>query len=105
VTRYFAKWDNPQAALQKFNAEYAAWRAGRQPRQEELGDVTIKDLANRFLTAKANQRDVGELAAKTWTDYHRTCVQLAAIFGATRLVPDLRSEDFGLLRTALNNST
>lgn len=79
--RYFGTWADPQAALVRYNNEYNALKAGKQPRTSAPGQVTIRDLANGFLTAKARQRDAGELTEKSWGDYKRTCLKVTAAFG------------------------
>src|SRR5262245_14706528 len=57
---YFGPWDDPDGALKKYLEQKDALHAGRKPREDSDG-VTIKELANRFLNAKAASRDAGEL--------------------------------------------
>ena len=48
---YFGKWEDPAAALAKYLDERDDLHAGRTPRVSRDG-LTIRDLLNRFLTAK-----------------------------------------------------
>src|SRR5437763_17221739 len=57
---YFGPWDDPDGALAKYLEQKDALHAGRKPRSD-AGGLTIKDLANAFLNAKAAARDGGEL--------------------------------------------
>ena len=74
--------------------------AGRTPRA--IGDgPTIRDLINRFLTAKKHLLDSGEIVEVTFLDYHTTCKRIVQAFGPSRLAEDLASEDFEKLRADL----
>src|SRR5207248_3423848 len=57
---YFGRWDDPDAALKKYMEQKDALHAGRKPRAEANG-ITVRDLCNQFLNAKAAARDAGEL--------------------------------------------
>jgi hypothetical protein len=48
---YFGKWDDPQAALDRYLAEVDDLRAGRTPRKPTDG-LRLHQLCNRFLTQK-----------------------------------------------------
>jgi len=71
--------------------------AGHTPRATGDG-LTVRDLVNRFLTAKKAAVDCGELDPRSFADYHRTCGVVVRVFGANRLASDLRPEDFERLR-------
>jgi hypothetical protein len=49
VTHYFGRWDNPQAALDKYLAQKDELLAARIP-QALANEITIRDLVNEFLT-------------------------------------------------------
>ena len=66
--------------------------------------LTMRDLVNRFLTAKQHLRDSGEITNRTFQDYFATCDRLIAAFGRGRLVVDLASEDFEQLRATLSKA-
>lgn len=97
---YFGKVaDDPkgQAALEKWLAEKDDLLAGRKPRAKD-GSLTIQGLCNRFLEAKEQQRDSGEISNVTFVDYNRVTDRLIAVFGLNRRVDDLRAGDFEKLR-------
>jgi len=100
---YFGPWKDPDAALQKYLEQRDDLQAGRTPRVPGDG-LTIRDLANRFLTAKQMLLQTGELAQRTFTDYHNTCERVLDEFGRTRLVTDLASDDFERLRASFARS-
>ena len=100
---YFGKWDDPDAALAKYLDEKDDLYAGRTPRVSRDG-LTIRDLLNRFLTAKRHLVDTHELTRRTFADYHATCERLKDAFGPTRLVEDLASDDFEHLRAVLSKT-
>jgi integrase len=98
---YFGPWDDPDAALDKYLKERDALHAGRRPR-EDSGGLAIKDLANRFLNAKALSRDAGEITARMWQQYKHACDLLVTHFGKGRLVQDIDPEDFATLRDRMS---
>jgi integrase len=67
----------------------------------ETGELTVKDLCNRFLTAKKYKLDAGELSPRMFAEYKQTAERLAEQFGKNRLVIDLASDDFEALRAAM----
>ncbi len=110
---YFGKWarvvngkltrlqgDGWQEALEQYKAAAADLHAGRPPRVK--GDaLTIKDLCNRFLTAKQQKIEAGEMSARMFAEYKQTTDRLVARFGKDRLVVDLAADDFEALREDL----
>jgi len=94
---YFGKWDDPQAALEKYVDEKDDLYAGRLPRSKREG-LTVQDACNHFLHAKQQKVATGELSATTWRDYQITAKRVAKVLGRSRLVGDLRGEDFDKLR-------
>jgi integrase len=97
---YFGPWADPDAALQKYLAEKDALHAGRKPRESSDG-LTIKEMANRLLLAKAALRDAGEITCRTWQDYKDAGAILLQHLGKSRLVEDIDPEDFAALRKAM----
>jgi hypothetical protein len=65
---YFGPWSDPDAALDKYLKEKDALHAGRKPRAEPQG-LTVKELANAYLTHKQGLLDAGELSPRSWADY------------------------------------
>src|SRR3990172_2133973 len=100
---YFGPWDHPDGALQKYLDQREDLHAGRKPRTDSSG-VTIRDLVNRFLTAKQHYLTTGEITARTFRDYYDTCERILEVFGKTRTVEGLSSEDFERLRMVLGKT-
>ena len=75
-------------------------RAGRTPRPKVEG-LTVKDLVNRWLTAKQRKLDSGELTLHTMNNYRNVTDLLMGELDANRLVDDLDPSDFQKLRAAM----
>ena len=71
------------AALKKYTAERDDLHAGRTPRLHPDG-LTVRDLANRFLSAKKALVQSGELSPRTWSDYYGSCEYLVKKLGKNR---------------------
>src|SRR5262245_58098250 len=94
---YFGPWDDPDGALKKYLEQKDDLHAGRKPRTDPAA-LTVRELANAFLNAKRSLVDEGRLSPLTWGDYKAACDEVVAAFGKTRLVSDLRPNDFAGLR-------
>jgi integrase len=90
---------DPDEALKKYTKERDDLQAGLTPR-DRSGELTVRDLANRFLDSKKALLATGELSPRTWGHYYTTCERIVGSFGKTRSVVDLTSEDFEKLRMA-----
>ena len=88
------------AALAKYEEQAVDLHAGRTPRVKGAG-LTLRDLANKFLTHKQQRVRTGELSPVSFKDYHATCRRLVGFFGPDRLVSDLAADDFEHLRAEL----
>lgn len=97
---YFGPWDDWQAALEKYKREAVYLHAGRTP-PETFDGLTVAELCNRFLTAKEQQRDAGDIVPRTFAEYHASCGIIVGAFGRDRLVDDLNASDFEALRADL----
>jgi integrase len=97
---YFGPWDDPDGALAKYLEQKDALHAGRKAREATEG-LTVKELCNRFLTAKLGLVESGELTNRSWQDYKATCDLIVAHFGRGRLVGDIDPDDFSPLRTKM----
>jgi integrase len=95
---YFGKWHDPDAALALYVLQRDDLYAGRKPRDGKTDGLTVRDLLNHFLTAKQHLVDTGELSPRSFRDYKDTCEFVKDAFGLTRLVVDLRPDDFAALR-------
>ena len=97
---YFGPWDDPDAVLQKYLDQKDDLYAGRTPRPKSDG-LELRDLHDRFLTAKQRRLELGELKPKTFGDYHACAARIIDVFGARGLVADLAADDFGRLQAKL----
>jgi integrase len=79
--------------------------AGRTPRPDTRSDtragVTVKDLANAFLTSKKALVDNGELSPHTFAKYQTAAALIVTQFGKRRLTSDLAPGDFATLRKTM----
>jgi hypothetical protein len=99
---YFGKLSEPDAALEKFNREWPYLKDGRTPPPIDVGDgCTVHRLCNAFMASKRALLDSGELTARSWSDYHKTCTLLIGSLGRDRRVDDLRPDDFETMRKSL----
>jgi integrase len=99
---YFGKVANDpkgQAALSKWLEQRDDLLAGRVPRVKVEG-LTVRDLCNRFLSAKRDLLDADEINPRTFADLHATCKRVGKAFGWDRPVSDLVADDFDRLRRA-----
>lgn len=99
---YFGSWDDGwEAALDNYNRQRDYLHAGKKPPVTTGDGVTIAEAANEFLNAKRALVDSGELTARSWADYRKTCKAISSALGSHRMVEDLRPDDFVLLRSEL----
>lgn len=97
---YFGKWDAPDAALQKYLNEKDALHAGRTPRSKSDG-LTLRDLCNRFLTAKQLLVESGDIVELTFIGYFKNRERVIANFGRNLPVEELTAENFAEFRSKL----
>jgi hypothetical protein len=64
---YFGPWNDPDGALKRWLEQKDDLLAGGTPDPETDG-IAIRDLANRFLTAKKHLVDTGEITPRTYSD-------------------------------------
>src|SRR5262249_55495251 len=88
------------AALKEYEQQRDDLHAGRTPRPDPEA-LSVKDVANAFMNAKAEARDAGELSPRTWADYKAIMAMMLDGFGKQRLVADLRPDDFAALKNTL----
>lgn len=101
-THYFGPWDNPQAALERFNWEWPYLSDGRTPPPVDTGDgCTVQLLCNKFLNSKRLKMEDRELSERSFRDYYHTCEKLVEHFRRERRVDDLRPDDFERFRSKL----
>jgi integrase len=101
---YFGKIaDDPngEAALNLWREQKDDLLAGRKPRPKGSEAIDVKEVVNRFLTAKKHLLDSGEIGQRTFDEYEATGKLVADHFGRSRPVSDLRPDDFVSLRAAM----
>lgn len=94
---YFGPWNDPDAALANYLRQKDDLHAGRKSRVDPSA-ITVKDVANDFLTAKQALIETGELSPRTWADYKMVCDMVVAHLGKLRLAADVGPDDFASLR-------
>lgn len=99
---YFGPWEDWQGALNLYQEQRDDLYAGRTPRRPGDGP-DLAELMDRFLYAKKLRLESGELSARSYADYERTCDKVAESISTRRLLSDLRTEDFEKLRADLAN--
>lgn len=60
--------------------------------------ITLRDLANAFLTAKQRRVDTGEMTLRSFSEQFATASELLKFLGKHRLVSDITPDDFSRLR-------
>jgi integrase len=93
-------------AERTYNLRYADVVAGRvrgtvvsdDPSSRSDGDVTMGVLRDRFLTAKSDALDAGDIVPRSYFDYKATMLMLIQQFGEHRRVDDLTPADFENLK-------
>jgi integrase len=94
---YFGRWEDPDGALAKYNAEKDDLHAGTTPRKAQAA-LTVKEAVNEYLNEKDSRVKDGELSARTRAEYKEATDLIIKAFGRRRRVADLRPEDFADLR-------
>src|SRR5262245_23882701 len=74
---YFGRGTHAEA-LDNYNAQADDLHAGRVPRDDAEG-LTVRQLFEKFLTAKVAQRDNGELAPRTAAEYGALCKRMKRV--------------------------
>jgi len=82
--RYFGS--DPNEALRRYHEEAADLHAGREPTRKPSLELSVGELANRFLAEKQVQFDTGQLTAGCFDDYLKECERLIKYFGKGREV-------------------
>src|SRR5438128_1544553 len=86
---YYGPWHGVedggwQAALEEYQKHRDSDYTGRARRTDGDAGLTLRDLVNRFLTAKEQLRDSGDITARTFADYYSVCGRTIKHFGAHR---------------------
>ena len=100
TVHFFGVWDNHDTALELYHKQSADLHAGRQP-TVSTDELTVKDLANHYLTHQAATMDAGDISVRHFEDCRRILGDFTKAVGKQRMVSDLRPEDFAAYRTRL----
>jgi len=98
---YFGPWEDWRGALDRYRAVADDLYAGREPRPCDVGEPTLRDLANRFLEAKRVAVEQGDLTDRSWSEYHSEAKRLLECLGKNTPLSSLRPDDFLRLRSAM----
>lgn len=97
---YFGKWDDPTAALEKHNAEYASLKEGI-PQPEIYGGWRVGDLINEFLSVQKDRFTEGEIQQCTFESLVYVGRLVVKFIPKHRAVESLKPTDFRKLRSGL----
>lgn len=101
-TYYFGTWSDPAGAESDYLAVADDLHAGRTPSEKpKTGGASLSFIVNKFLAAKEQAMKDGELSPRTFIDYKTTCEFLVNTLGSSRLVSDLKPDDFARLKAAM----
>ena len=98
---YFGSVADPDAALKRYHEHCEALHSGKAIRVGRATELTVADLANRFLAAKDERRELGELSPGAFVEYHRDCERFVNFFGRDRAVLSISRQDLADLRKYL----
>jgi len=101
-THFFGPWDDPQGALERWLREKDYLLAGKKPPQHDPDALTIKRLCDLFMESRQRRVTSGEMAQRTFDDYHQVVKLVADHFGRLTPVEHLTPADFGAFRAALS---
>lgn len=96
---YFGRGSHDDA-LVEYKRQKDDLHAGRRSRDDEQQPegLTVYTLVAKFLDAKRDQRNEGDLSTRSFDDYAALCKRIITVFGKNRLVSDLQPDDFAKLR-------
>lgn len=113
TTHYFGSWGKGRAkseqaelaelAEKRWDEQKADLKAGRKPRQkaDSADGTTVKELVNQFLTSKELAVEAEDLSSRQFEDLKRAGKRVADKFGRSRVVADLRPDDFRELKAEM----
>ena len=96
TVHFFDIWADPGAALNEYLALAADLHAGRQPQASTVSaeGLTVKDAYNAYLTWQRGKMEAGEIGERWFEDCRAILKGLARSMGKSRLMADLRPDDF-----------
>ena len=101
---YFGTWDNPTAALEKYNAEVHEIQAGRDPRRTRghvsSGELSVYDMCNLYLARQQQRAKSGTVSSRHFSDCLRSCKLVTDHFGKFQSAAALKVADFQSFRAS-----
>jgi integrase len=98
---YFGKWDNWQAAYEKYEYEIPFLLQGKTPPPRDQEALNVDGLVNGYLEHQDNRVLTGELSKRSWNDLKRVGELLIKHLGRRTTIESLRPSDFDRLRAKL----
>jgi integrase len=98
---YFGAWDDPDGALEDFREWERAVRSGRRPRPARDGSLTVKQLADRFLTFHHARAVAKEITLRSFKDLMHGVEMFTDHAGRTSALADLTPDHFTAYRLKL----
>src|SRR5436190_929006 len=90
---YFGIWSEPETALERYLNTKDDLMAGREPACYS-NSMTIRELADRFLTTKRADRDRGAITKSHYRQLDENVEFVVRTFGPGRRLDTLRASDF-----------
>lgn len=93
---FFGVWANPAAAHNAYLAAAADLHAGRLPHPSTVSKegLTVKQTCNAFLNWQKGKMQAGDIGATWYEDCRVIISEFSKSMGHSRLVSDLRPDDF-----------
>ena len=101
VTRYFGRWDNWEAALERYNYEVHFYQVGRTPPPKDVQALTVATMVNLYLEDRETKVQSGEFSIRTWEDSKRAGELLVSSLGRNTTIESLEPKDFARIRAEL----
>ena len=97
---FFGVWDDPTAALERHNKEYASLKEGVAPASRFTG-WRLGDLVNRWLEIQDDNRETGEIVESTFEACKHVGGLVVEYIDRNRAVESLTPDDFRAFRSSL----
>lgn len=91
---FFGVWADPDTAHQNYLRIAEDLHAGREPSPSATGELTIKEMGNRFLMHQMQRVETGQIGTRWFEDCRRVVRHFARSVGTARPVSSLNADDF-----------
>lgn len=96
----FGVWADHAAALERHGKEYPYLKAG-VPLPDSFDGATVKSCIDKFLTAKEDEANAGQITRRWFEDLDGVCQLIVKHIDRARPVESLGPDDFNKLRLAI----